>query len=137
MKKATLFLSTILLSILSVNGQTTTTMEMPTKDVMFCGKIGVSGKTGGNYTVAELQKCDWKITTVDTTYTVTEFRMSLTPKDNSYKYSEEAVKGNTIPKVYRNQILKHTRNIFLEFIKAVNQKGESILVKPIAVRIQS
>ncbi|MFI5218242.1 MAG: hypothetical protein ACHQNT_02050 [Bacteroidia bacterium] len=135
MKKTTSLLATILFSILTSFGQTGTTKEIPTKDGMFCGKVGESGKTGGNYTLAELKNCDWKITSVDTSYTVTEFRMSLVPKDDSYKYSEQEVKGNTIPETYRNQILTHTRNVFLEYIKAVNKKGESVLVKPIAVRI--
>ena len=137
MKKAASLLAMILFSILISFSQTATTKEIPTKDGMFCGKIGERGKTGGIYTVAELKNCDWKITTDDTSYTVTEFRMTFVPKNNSYKYSEQEVKGNTIPETYRNQILTRTRNVFLEYIKAVNKKGESIPVKPIAVRIQS
>lgn len=93
--------------------------------------------TESTYTTEELKNWDWKITTLDTNYTVTGFRMSLVPNDGSYKYSELEVKGNTIPKAYRNQILTQTRTVFLEFIRADNKNGESISVFPIAVRIQS
>jgi hypothetical protein len=137
MKKVTLLLMAILFSILTVFGQTTPIKATATKSAIFCEKIGVDGKTGGSYTIAELQNCDWKITTVDTSYTVKEFKMALVPKDDTFKLTEYAINGNIIPEQYRNKILTHTRNIFLEYIKAADRKGESILVKPIAVRIQS
>jgi hypothetical protein len=136
MKNATLLFVAAFFSILIAFSQSSKTE--PTQVATFCGKIGKSGQPPeGTYTLAELKKCDWKISPVDTNYTVIEFRMSLVPKDDTYKYSEQQMTGNAIPEKYRNQILMDTRNVFLEFIKATNRKGDTIHVKPIAVRIQS
>jgi len=61
--------------------------------------------------------------------------MTIVGKDASLKYAE--IKGNVIPEEYRNQILEHTKHVYLEYIKAKNDKGESVGVKPIAVTVQS
>jgi hypothetical protein len=136
MKNATLLFMAVFFSILIAFSQSSKTA--PTLVVTFCGKTGKSGQPPeGTYTLAELKNCDWKISPVDTNYTVIGFRMSLVPNNESYKYSEQQMTGNTIPEQYRNQILMHTRNVFLEFIKATNQRGDTIHVKPIALRIQS
>ena len=131
MKKLVMLLITVFIFVQTVLSQ----VNQKTQDATFCGKIGEDGPSGGNYTIQELQNCDWQIIPVDTGFTVTEFRMSLVPNDNTYKYSEIPIKGNFIPEQYRNQILSHSRMVLLEFIKAANYKGESILVKAIAVRI--
>jgi hypothetical protein len=107
----------------------------PTKEASFCGKVG-DGVKGGAYTVKELKNCDWKIVPQDSNLTVVEFQMSLVPKNNAYEYTEKKITGNAIPGEYKNQILGQTKNVFLEYIEAVNRQGQQELIKPIAMRIQ-
>jgi hypothetical protein len=107
----------------------------PAMDATFCGKVGEGGATGGTYTVKELQDCDFEIIPLDPNLTVTEFKMSLVAKDKSFSYLEKQITGNVIPEEYRNQILTHTKNIFLEYIKAANKNGVLVLIKPIAIRL--
>src|ERR1041384_2780913 len=131
MKKKTLILTIILFSTLSAISQTK--QNSPAKDATFCGKVGESGATGGIYTVKELQNCDFKIIPLDSNLTVVEFMMSLVAKDKLYPYTEKKITGNVIPGEYKTQILTQTKNVFLEYIKAINKKGQEENIKPIAV----
>ena len=109
---------------------------MPVMDAIFCGKPGVSGKEGGNYTLAELKECDFKISAANHGFTVVEFKLSLVSKDKSFAYTEKQIKGNVIPEEYRGQILTHTKYVYLEYIRAVDTKGTYVTLKPVSVRIQ-
>ena len=135
MKIKTIFILSILLTTLTTLSQTKSIL--PPINGTFCGKVGPDDpKPYVTYSVEELSNCDWKISALDTNYIVTHFKMSLVPKDHSYKYSELEINSNSIPEKFRNQILSHTRVILLEFITAKNQKSELRLVKPIGVKIQ-
>jgi hypothetical protein len=105
----------------------------PSKEATFCNKVGENNSTGGTYKVKELQNCDFKITPLDSNLTVVEFKMSIVAKNNSLPLTEKIIKGNLIPEEYKTQILTETKNVFLEFIKAINSRGEFELIKPIAV----
>jgi hypothetical protein len=106
-------------------------------DGIFAGKIGVGTKTGGIYSADELERSDWTIHTADPNYTVTEFKLSLVFKPNaSAPYAEFEIKGNVIPVPYREKILRQAKAAYLEFIKAVNDRGVLVNINPIAIRIQ-
>lgn len=100
----------------------------------FCDKVGESGPMGGYYTVDELKSCNWIISTFDTTYKVSEFKLTIVPKNNSTKLIEEEIKGNVVPEIFRNPIIYNSKTAFLEFIRATNNKGDCINVNPIAIR---
>jgi hypothetical protein len=125
----------ILLLTISLYSLSQSNKDSNTMNALFCGKIGESGPIGGYYTFEELNKCDWKIFTLDTNYVVVEFRLAIVPKDSAFKYSEERIKGNTIPEKFRSRILSDSKATFLEYIRAVNGNGEQISVTPIAIRI--
>ncbi len=108
--------------------------NIPELDAMFCGKKGESGPSGGAYTLEELQNCDFKIIPLDTSFTVTEFRLTLVEKGK--KIIEKKINGNKIPHSFREQILIPTKKaIYLELIKAESAQGQEVKIKPIAVRI--
>ena len=134
MKKTTAFLVTAL--FLAIAACCHAQQSAPTKVASFCGKVVENNVTGATFKVKELQNCDWKIVPQDSNLTVMEFQMSLVPKNNAYEYTEKKITGNAIPGEYKNQILGQTKNVFLEYIKAVNRQGQQELIKPIAVRIQ-
>lgn len=133
MKKTTLLLVSILISVLAAFSQTKE--SAPVQEATFCGKIGKDAK-GEVYSVKELQDCDFKIIPLDNNLTITEFQLSLVPKDKIYQFEERKILGNVIPQEYRNQILTQTKSVFLEYIKAINKQGQEELIKAIGVRIQ-
>ncbi len=136
MKIKTIFILSNLLAILTAFSQTKSIL--PPINGTFCGKFGPDDpKKYVIYSMEELKQCDLKISAIDTNYFVTDFKLSLVPKDDSYKYLEMKINSNRIPEKYRSQILNHTQIILLEFINSQNIKGESRLVKPIGLRIQN
>ncbi len=101
----------------------------------FCRNSHDTGLDILNYFEADLQNCDFKISCNDTNYTVVEFQISLVPHENLYEYMEVHVKSSAIPERFRKQILKQTKFVYLENIKALNRNGEEARVKPFGIRI--
>ena len=101
-----------------------------------------AGKTGGDYTVEELSQSDWTIRAADPGYSVTEFKMTIVFKKGttSFQYyhgfTGYEIIGNIIPMQYRDKILNEAEKVYLEYIKAANERRVTITVKPIEFRIQ-
>jgi len=99
------------------------------------GEAMLCGKAGGNYLPAELANCDMQILPVDKNLTVVEFKITLMKEGG--QQTEEAIKGNTIPKAYKDKILSpEYRNFMVEYIKAIDKNGNAAFINPLMVRIK-
>lgn len=105
-------------------------------DVTLCGKFGINTDKQLTYLIEDLNNCDWKISTVDPSYVVTEFKITIIPKDNSKGIHEYEIKSNMIPEKYRNDILTLSKSVFVEYIKAEKKKGDRIPVKPFVIQVE-
>lgn len=112
--------------------------DATTQHATFCGKIGLGGDSKPEvYSAEELKSCDFKISPLDSTLSVVEFRLSIVSFEKSAHYSEIKITGNKIPLEYRDAILSKAKNVFLEFIKAINARGEVVEINPIGIRIRN
>jgi hypothetical protein len=136
MKKQNLILTFLVLSFLKTFSQDKL-KEIDFLDVAICGKSANDQDTQRTYFIGDLNNCDWKISTIDPNYEVTEFKITIIPKDNSKSILEYEIKGNTIPEKYRTEILTHSEKVFVEYIKAEKNKGDRIPVKPFVIKSDS
>ncbi len=136
MKKLTLILTVVLLFSIKSYSQTDKT-PAESQQTTFCGKAGDNATKEATFAIEELKKCDWKIQTVDSNYTVFQFKLTMIAREKPGAITEYEIKGNTIPEKYSNEILDSAKKVFLEYIKVGKNKDERINARPIAIRILS
>jgi hypothetical protein len=134
MKKQNLILTVLLLFFLKTFSQDKLNAT-DYLDVTLCGKTGNNFDKQLSYLIEELKNCDWKITTVDPGFVVTEFKITIIPKDNT-GIQEYEIKGNIIPEKYRTDILTLSKKVFVEYIKAEKNNGDRIRVRPFVIQLK-
>jgi len=103
----------------------------------FCDRSNDSSIVFIELSDSDLESCNFKIHCDDPKFKVFEFQLSLVPSSSLSKYSEELIKLSYIPEKYRQAIISQTKIMYLERIRAVNDKGEKVNVKPFGIRIKS
>jgi hypothetical protein len=125
MKKIFLSLVFIIATIISIAQNN---VVSDTYEPIFCGK------SGGEYTIAELKNCDWTIVVSDESFVVSSFQLALISKSsgliNDYK-----IKGNKISHEAKNNILNNQKRFYVEAINAKNSEGKEIMLRPLVVKI--
>lgn len=110
--------------------------DTPGISVKFCGKEQTSGKVDVEYTVEELKNCDLILTPAgnDLALKITSFRLTMITKDDLQV--EEDIEGSVIPEKLRTALLTDTKVAYLEFILAVDSRGQQFKLNTVPVRIK-
>jgi len=108
--------------------------DSPGISVKFCGKEQLPGNADVEYTIEELKNCDLILTPSGKDMKILSFRLTRISKDDVQV--EEDIEGTVIPEKFRTALLTDTKVAYLEFILAVDSRGQQFKLTTVPVRIK-